>query len=114
LIDVSGVCGLEPAGSKFCIKCGVTRNSDFERTGCKTSPSRKSVQVTLPRNPKAFLDRERETVTALFTDINGSTELMQDLDSKEARLVIYPPLKLMIDTVHRYDGYRKHPRRHRG
>ena len=44
-------------------------------------------------------------MTALFADIKGSTELMQDLDPEEARAIIDPALKLMIDAVHRYDGY---------
>jgi class 3 adenylate cyclase/predicted ATPase len=48
---------------------------------------------------------ERKTVTALFADIKGSTELMRDLDPEEARAIIDPALKLMIDAVHRYDGY---------
>jgi predicted ATPase/class 3 adenylate cyclase len=32
-------------------------------------------------------------------------ELMEDLDPEEARAIVDPALKLMIDTVHRYDGY---------
>ena len=44
-------------------------------------------------------------MTALFADIKGSTELMEDLDPEEARAIIDPALKLMIDAVHRYDGY---------
>ena len=51
------------------------------------------------------LDGERKTVTALFADIKGSTEMMEDLDPEEARAIIDPALKLMIDAVHRYDGY---------
>ena len=51
------------------------------------------------------LDGERKTVTALFADIKGSTELEQDLDPEEARAIIDPALKLMIDAVRRYDGY---------
>jgi len=53
----------------------------------------------------SVLDGERKTVTALFADIKGSTELMEDLDPEEARTIIDPALKLMIDAVHRYDGY---------
>ena len=48
---------------------------------------------------------ERKTVTALFADIKGSTELMADLDPEQARAIIDPALRLMIDAVHRYDGY---------
>jgi class 3 adenylate cyclase/tetratricopeptide (TPR) repeat protein len=51
------------------------------------------------------IDGERKTVTALFADIKGSTELMEDLDPEEARAIIDPALKLMIDAAHRYDGY---------
>jgi class 3 adenylate cyclase len=41
----------------------------------------------------------------VFADIKGSTELMADLDPEQARTIIDPALKLMIDAVHRYDGY---------
>jgi len=51
------------------------------------------------------IDGERKTVTALFADIKGSTELMEDLDPEDARAIIDPALKLMIDAVQRYDGY---------
>jgi class 3 adenylate cyclase len=44
-------------------------------------------------------------VTALFADIKGSTELMEDLDPEEASAIIDPALKLMIDAAHRYDGH---------
>jgi class 3 adenylate cyclase len=50
-------------------------------------------------------DGERKTVTALFADIKGSTELMEDLDPEQARAIIDPALKLMIEAVRRYDGY---------
>ncbi|HXW84918.1 MAG TPA: adenylate/guanylate cyclase domain-containing protein, partial [Candidatus Binataceae bacterium] len=32
-------------------------------------------------------------------------ELMEDLDPEEARAIVDPALKLMIDAVHRYEGY---------
>jgi adenylate cyclase len=51
------------------------------------------------------IEGERKTVTALFADIKGSTELMEDLDPEEARAIIDPALKLMIEAAHRYDGY---------
>ena len=41
----------------------------------------------------------------MFADIKGSTELMADLDPEDARAIIDPALKLMIDAVQRYDGY---------
>jgi hypothetical protein len=39
------------------------------------------------------------TVTALFADIKGSMELMEHLDPEEARAIIDPALKLMIEAV---------------
>ena len=48
---------------------------------------------------------ERKTVTALFADIKGSTELMRDLDPEEARAIVDPVLQLMMEAVHRYSGY---------
>jgi class 3 adenylate cyclase len=44
-------------------------------------------------------------VTALFADIKGSMELMEDLDPEEACATVDPALKLLIDAAHRYDGY---------
>jgi len=46
-----------------------------------------------------LLDGERKVVTALFADIKGSMELMEDLDAEEARAVVDPALRLMIDAV---------------
>ena len=51
------------------------------------------------------IDGERKTVTALFADIKGSTELMRDLDPEEARAIVDPVLQLMMAAVHRYGGY---------
>ena len=44
-------------------------------------------------------------MTALFADIQGSMELIEDLDPEEARRLVDPALKLMMDAVHRYEGY---------
>src|SRR5262249_2705195 len=48
---------------------------------------------------------ERKTITALFADLKGSTALIEGLDPEEARSIIDPALQLMMDAVHRYDGY---------
>ncbi len=53
----------------------------------------------------ASIDGERKTITALFADIKGSTDLEQDLDPEDARAIIDPALKLMIAAVNRYDGH---------
>jgi class 3 adenylate cyclase len=51
------------------------------------------------------VEGERKTVTALFADIKGSTELEQDLDPEDARAIIDPALKIMIAAARHYDGY---------
>src|SRR5713101_8481771 len=50
-------------------------------------------------------DGERQTITALFADIKDSTALIEDLDPEDARHIIDPVLQLMMDAVHRYEGY---------
>jgi class 3 adenylate cyclase/tetratricopeptide (TPR) repeat protein len=48
---------------------------------------------------------ERKLVTALFADVKGSTELVNDLDPAHVRRVVDPALQLMIEAVRRYDGH---------
>jgi predicted ATPase/class 3 adenylate cyclase len=50
-------------------------------------------------------DGERKTITALFADIKGSMDLLEDLDPEAARQIIDPALQLMMEAVHRYEGY---------
>jgi class 3 adenylate cyclase len=68
-------------------------------------PTSPGFRANVDNAEQQALDGERKTVTALFVDIKGSTELMEDLDPEEARAIIDPALKLMIDAVRRYDGY---------
>ena len=53
----------------------------------------------------AFTDGERKTITALFADLKGSTALIEGLDPEEARAILDPALQVMMDAVHRYEGY---------
>jgi predicted ATPase/class 3 adenylate cyclase len=50
-------------------------------------------------------DGERKIITALFADIKGSMDLLEDLDPEDARQLIDPALQLMMEAVHRYEGY---------
>src|SRR5271163_1680526 len=95
-------CGSEnPDAQRVCGNCGpaliATSKGPTIPIAGSTAPSPTSI-AELPEG-------ERKTVTALFADIKGSTELMEDLDPEEARAIIDPALKLMIDAAHRYDGY---------
>src|SRR5437867_9885833 len=105
-----------PPGSKFCSGCG---------SPLATSPPASNPQPPTP-NPASYTPRhlaerilaeqaaleargtadgERKVITALFADIKGSMELIEDLDPEEARAIIDPALHLMMEAVHRYEGY---------
>src|SRR5271170_7706991 len=121
-------CGIEStSGRKFCPECGTPFANRCGKCGAESAPTAKFCEdcgaplaVPAPATSKKSndspirvadsaasenLEGERKTVTALFADIKGSTELEQDLDPEEARAIIDPALKLMIDAVRRYDGY---------
>ncbi|HEY2664193.1 MAG TPA: adenylate/guanylate cyclase domain-containing protein, partial [Candidatus Binataceae bacterium] len=61
--------------------------------------------MAFEETPEDSFDGERKTVTTVFADIKGSMDLIEDLDPEEARAIVDPAMRLMIDAVHRYDGY---------
>ena len=114
------------SGRKFCPECGTPFSSRCAKCGAGNSPTAKfcedcgaplgsSAAALAQKNDSPIrvvdtpasenLEGERKTVTALFADIKGSTELEQDLDPEEARANVDPALKLMIEAVRRYEGY---------
>src|SRR5271169_6543840 len=97
-------CGADnPAGQRFCGECGTALGASAAAASAKKA---NDSRIRVADTPAAEnLEGERKTVTALFADIKGSTELEQDLDPEEARAIVDPALKLMIEAVHRYDGY---------
>jgi Double zinc ribbon len=105
-------CGaVNTPGAKFCDECaaplsGGASVASAAASSAEAASTAPKIRVT-PEQPDASttIDGERKTVTALFADIKGSTELMEELDPEEARAIIDPALKLMIDAAHRYDGY---------
>jgi class 3 adenylate cyclase/predicted ATPase len=121
-------CGTDNRHSaKFCDKCGARLAPKCPSCGAENRPEARfcdacgaalatppAVSANQPDAPQIRianvaasenLDGERKTVTALFADIKGSMDLMEDLDPEEARAIVDPALKLMIDAVHRFDGY---------
>src|SRR5215472_10912788 len=95
-----------PPGAKFCAECGCQLSSSVSPiTAEPPAPALASPIVRVTSEATESLPGERKTVTALFADIKGSTEMMEHLDPEEARAVIDPALKLMIDAARRYEGY---------
>jgi class 3 adenylate cyclase/predicted ATPase len=98
-------CGAEnTAPFKFCGECGTTLGVATAASAIRAEPESSAIRVNPEAAPEA-LEGERKTVTALFADIKGSMELIEDLDPEEARRLVDPALKLMMDAVHRYEGY---------
>src|SRR5262249_44893878 len=95
-----------PQGSKFCRKCGTALGTYATTIDRQSAPA--PIPVTHASEPEN-VEGERKTVTMLFADIKGSMELIEDLDPEEARAIVDPALKLMIDAVHHYDGYVAQP-----
>ena len=102
-------CGFEnPPTFKFCGQCGNPLQAGTQARPASPGDGRaadRSIRIT-PERPLADIpDEERKTVTALFADIKGSMDLMEELDPEEARAIVDPALRLMIDSVHHYNGY---------
>jgi len=91
-------------GENFCGDCGTPLTAPAVRTALVPAPGdAHHLNDSVPTS--GLIDGERKRVTALFADIKGSMELMEDLDPEEARAIVDPALKLMIDAVQRYGGF---------
>jgi ribosomal protein L40E len=99
-----GKCGAEndPA-SNFCGKCGTPLAKEATLISVTPPPAESPSGVRLvadQSDPSPTTEGERKTVTVLFADIKGSTELMRDLDPEEARAgFLY--LAVVLDTFSR-------------
>jgi class 3 adenylate cyclase/tetratricopeptide (TPR) repeat protein len=103
-------CGAEnPLDKRFCGDCGAPLAGNTPASPAKplaAALTETEIRVTPEQADATTLaDGERKAVTALFADIKGSIELMEDLDPEDARRVVDPALRLMMDAAHRYDGY---------
>src|SRR5262245_27152979 len=111
-------CGFEnPASFAFCGQCGSPLTGRPPTATSASAPSSPPVSYTPPHlaeriraeqtamESRGASDGERKTITALFADLKGSTALIEGLDPEEARAIIDPALQLMMEAVHRYEGY---------
>src|SRR5713101_6868542 len=94
---------VNPVDANFCRKCGAALASRAASSlGSATAAEAQHAEVILEQRTGDGLDGERKTVTALFADIKDSTEMMRDLDPEEARAIVDPALKIMVEAVRRY------------
>jgi class 3 adenylate cyclase/tetratricopeptide (TPR) repeat protein len=101
-------CGAQlSATAKFCSECahpaGPAAAPAPQRFGAPEAYTPKHLAERII-NSKAALEGERKQVTVLFADLKGSMELLADRDPEEARKLLDPVLKLMMEAVHRYEG----------
>ena len=98
-------CGFaNPPTARFCGECSAPLNGTPARQALSQMPKARVFEIEIEKTDK-LAEGERKTVTALFADIKGSTELMESLDPEEAREIIDPALGIMVEAVRRYEGY---------
>jgi class 3 adenylate cyclase len=96
-------CGVEnPPGKRFCGDCGTAL---VPPAGAAPQQSDDSPFRVAETTAAESLDGERKTITALFADIKGSMELIENLDPEQARNIIDPALKVMMEAMQRYGGH---------
>src|SRR6516225_305665 len=93
-------------GEDFCGECAAPLTKPSPPSAKKASNGPILVAETAASEN---IDGERKTVTFLFADIKGSMDLMEDLDPEEARAIVDPALRLMMEAVHHYGGYVAQP-----
>lgn len=120
-------CGRETRPTaKFCPACGTPLARQSAAASSQLPVASSQHPIPNPQSPASYTpthlaariraegealaargaaEGERKTITALFADVAGFTALAHDLDPEETRAIIDPALKLMMDAVHRYEGY---------
>src|SRR5215469_12115890 len=90
-----------------CEECQVAANPPSSTQPAAAAPKKSDEPQIRPADSFATesAEGERKTVTVLLVDFKGSTGLVEDLDPEEARAIVDPALKLMIEAVHHYDGH---------
>src|SRR5262249_4602645 len=102
--------------TRVCSQCGASNEPSEDFCGeCAaplakpSTPSAKKASngpiLVAETSASENLQGERKPVAILFADIKGSMQRIEDLDPEDARAVVDPALKLMMDAVDHYGGY---------
>ena len=67
-------------GARFCKKCGTAIGLTKVAASATVSSTKSQIIVAADGAASEAIEGERKTVTALFADIKGSMELIEDLD----------------------------------
>ena len=101
-------CGFEnEPTANFCGGCGQSLREPGGRAESETPwvrsapPAYLATKILEGRNA---LEGERKQVTVLFADLKGSMEMLTGRDPEDARALLDPVLRAMIDSVHRFEG----------
>src|SRR5258706_8100455 len=99
-------------GERFCGDCGTSLAAPREPTAAPEprtyTPKHLADRIRAEQGAmeaRGAVEGERKTITALFAGIKGSVGMMEDLDPEEARTIVDPALRIMMDAVHRHEGY---------
>ena len=99
-------CGAKySAPAKFCRDCGFSLDAKERPPTPVSKPAARERASVIEQPDPSASEGERKTVTALFADIKGSMEMIENLDPEEARAIFDPALQHMIEAVRRYGGY---------
>src|SRR5436190_13228429 len=93
------------ADARFCANCGQALASSGEtEEALQTRLAALAPAPLIEKMRAAKLSGERKPVTALFTDIVGSTTLAESMDPEDWTTVVNEAFDLMSRAVFRYEG----------
>lgn len=95
------------ASAKFCKNCGFNLAGGAAPRSDSLDALRKSAPQNVANKILAARERtegERKLVTALFTDIVGSTALAEQMDPEDWREIVSGAHRCVSEAVYRYEG----------
>ncbi len=93
-------CGFNLAGAAEAQPAPVTKSANLDALR-KTAPVNISQKILAERER---MEGERKLVTALFTDIVGSTSLAEQMDPEDWREIVSGAHQYVSEAVYRYEG----------